>query len=199
MQRTLAALFAWIVFLTLLGPASAQPPGEDIGVALQRSLDRSDFAVKRQAAQLQDVSDADWQGFQVRRTTEQWLEILSPAQHAATRAKVADAPFEGAFVGHHGEGTFHCSCGNPLFHTEHRVAGRQSHPSFQRAVQPAAVVTDVESAWSREHGEVELQCSVCGAHLGHVDPGETPEDALVFRVNSSALVFQAEESAEGKE
>lgn len=199
MQRMRAALIVSIVFLTLPTLLVAQSPGDDIGDALQRSLDRSEFAVKRQAADLQDVSDADWKGFQVHRSTEEWLEILSPEQHTSTRDKVADAPFEGVFVGHQGTGTFHCSCGNPLFHTEHLVAGRHSHPSFHRAVQPAAVVTDVESAWSHENGQVELQCSVCGAHLGHADPGKTPEDPLVFRVNSSALVFQADGATEGEE
>ncbi len=171
-------------------PAVAESFEQRIADALQRSLDRSDYAIKRQTAGLRDVSDEQWQGFRIDRGVEEWRRLLTPDQYRATREKIADEPFAGTLVEHDDSGIYHCVCGNPLFHSEHKQASQNGFPRFRQAVAPAALVTDVASLWSQENEQVDLLCGACGAHLGHVDPGETPDDPLSFQVNSSALVFQ---------
>ncbi len=185
--RVLIVLFLGIA-ATL--PSIAEKPGKQFSAALERALERSDYAVKRRAAELRDVSDDGWPGFPGQRSLEAWRQALTPKQFEATRDKVADDPFSGQFVDHTADGTYHCTCGNPLFHSDHRVDSGTGFPSFSQAKTSSAVVTDLESEWSLENDQIELVCGMCGAHLGHVHPGESSEDALSFRVNSSALVFQ---------
>jgi len=171
-------------------PLIAEKPGKQFSAALERALDRSDYAVKRRAAELRDVSDSEWTGFPGQRSLEAWRQSLTPKQFAATRDKAADEPFSGQFVNHTADGTYHCTCGNPLFHSDHKVDSGTGFPSFSQAKNSSAVVTDLESEWSQENDQIELACGMCGAHLGHVHPGESSEEALSFRVNSSALDFR---------
>ena len=84
----------------------------------------------------------------------------------------------------------------PLFHTDAAADTHSELAHFHRPVDPAAVVTDVTSAWSLEATKVELRCSMCGAHLGYVDPGQDAEAPLVFKLKPTALVFTATGSAE---
>ena len=121
---------------------------------------------------------------------QEWFEQLTPAQYRSTREKVADEPFAGDFERHEEEGIYHCACGTPLFHSDYKLESESGRPSFSRAVEPAVVVTDLGSDWSREHDRIELLCGICGGHLGHIDPGGSPDDDLSFVVNSSALLFE---------
>ncbi|MEM7355938.1 MAG: peptide-methionine (R)-S-oxide reductase [Acidobacteriota bacterium] len=190
LYRPLLTLFVLGLGLLAVPPSVAQKSAEQLSAALERALEKSDYAVKRRAAKLRDVSDPDWGGFPGRRSLDDWRQALTAEQFAATREKVVDEPFAGQFVEHQADGTFHCTCGNPLFHSHHKTASTTGYPTFRQASSPEAVATDLHSEWSQENDQIELVCSMCGAHLGHVHPGESPEDELSFRVNSTALVFR---------
>ena len=170
------------------GRASAEAE-QQIAGALAEALENSDYARKRQALGLQDVGDAAFVGFKMKRSAEEWRRLLTPAQFSVVQGKAAEPSNETFEVTE--SGVYACTCDQPLFHTDAAAETHSQLAHFHRPVDPAAVVTDVTSAWSLEAEKVELRCSMCGAHLGYVDPGQDAEDPLVFKLKPTALVFAA--------
>ena len=108
-----------------------------------------------------------------------------------------EAPFTGKYVHTHDKGMYVCAnCGQQLFESDAKYDSGSGWPSFDRAI-PGAVNTKDDD----EHGmhRVEVTCSNCGAHLGHLFPDgpvETTGDR--FCINSAVLNLK-KESEEGKE
>jgi peptide-methionine (R)-S-oxide reductase len=116
----------------------------------------------------------------------EWKKKLSPEQYYICRQQGTERPFTGKWASFKGEGTFACAaCGQDLFDAKAKFESGTGWPSFWQPLKKEAV-RELKDA---SHGmvRVEIRCSRCDSHLGHVfDDGPQPT-GLRYCMNSAAL------------
>jgi peptide-methionine (R)-S-oxide reductase len=124
---------------------------------------------------------------------EYWKEKLTPEQYRVCRQKGTERAFSGALYYNHEDGMYACvACGQSLFSSDHKFESGSGWPSFDRPVETGSVeMHDDRSFFMRR---TEVNCSRCGAHLGHVfDDGPRQTTGQRYCINSVALAFQPKE------
>ena len=127
------------------------------------------------------------------KSDKEWREILTPEQFAVLREKNTEPPFSGEYDGLYADGVYACAaCGQVLFNSNTKFDAQCGWPSFYDA-KPGAVEFHEDDS----HGmhRIEVTCSNCGGHLGHMFEGEgfgTPTDKR-YCINSLSLKFTPEE------
>lgn len=122
---------------------------------------------------------------------EQWKKKLSPEAFYVCREHGTEAPFSGKYYDNKESGTYNCVCCDaPLFTSETKFNSGTGWPSYYEAVENA--VTEIKD---NSHGmtRIEVVCSNCDAHLGHVFPDGPEPTGLRYCINSVCLNFEEEE------
>jgi peptide-methionine (R)-S-oxide reductase len=131
----------------------------------------------------------------VRKSEEEWREQLTPEQYHVTRQKGTERPFTGQYYRNKETGVYTCvCCGNELFTSDEKYDSGCGWPSFTAPLGEERV----DEAADHSHGmtRVEVTCSTCGAHLGHVfNDGPAPTFQR-YCINSVALDFKKGEDEE---
>ncbi|KAK5136813.1 hypothetical protein LTR08_002109 [Meristemomyces frigidus] len=130
----------------------------------------------------------------VQKSDSEWQAQLSPEQFRVLREKGTEAPFTGKYDKHApAEGVYTCAgCDAPLYTAKQKFKSGCGWPAFYDTV-PGAVTRHSDRTFGMER--IEIVCTKCGGHLGHVFKGEgyaTPTDER-HCVNSVSLSFSKED------
>jgi len=125
----------------------------------------------------------------ITRTKEEWKKLLSPEKFHVLIEKGTEPPFTGKFYKHKNEGVYVCAgCGQELFKSDTKYDSGSGWPSFWTPISPDKV--DLKPDHSLGIERIEVVCSRCGGHLGHVfEDGPRPTGQR-FCINSLALDFK---------
>lgn len=125
----------------------------------------------------------------IKKTDEEWRQELTEEQYRVAREKGTERPFTGAYDNFYQEGLYKCvCCGNPLFSSGTKFKSGCGWPSFSSPID-----TDrIDESRDTTHGmiRVEVLCSKCDAHLGHVFEDGPQPSGLRYCVNSASLKFE---------
>jgi len=120
-----------------------------------------------------------------------WTEILTDEQYKVLRKKGTELAFSGKLLNNKEKGMYVCAgCGNPLFSSDKKYNSGSGWPSFCEVLSKDSVDLRIDKSYGMKR--VEVLCSRCGGHLGHVFEDGPKPTGKRYCINSLSLEFEKE-------
>ncbi len=118
----------------------------------------------------------------------EWRKRLSPLAYEVTRQGGTERAYSQPGYDRHDPGLYRCvCCDNPLFDSATKYESGTGWPSFWQPIAPENVYNVEDHLFGMKR--IEVRCTLCDAHLGHVfDDGPKPT-GLRYCMNTVALSF----------
>ncbi len=126
------------------------------------------------------------------KTDDHWRENLTPEQFRILRERGTERAFTGAYVNSKDDGAYRCAaCGTKLFDSSAKYDSGSGWPSFTDVLSQENIV--LHDDFSHGMHRIEIDCAICGGHLGHVfDDGPADAGGLRYCINSASLELDRE-------
>ena len=122
----------------------------------------------------------------------EWKKILTPEQYHVLREHGTERAWTSPLNDNHQKGIYVCAaCGLPLFSSETKFNSGTGWPSFWAPIAQENVETEDDTSHAMQR--IEVHCTACGAHLGHVFNDGPPPTGLRYCLNSVCLEFVPKE------
>jgi len=130
------------------------------------------------------------------KTDQEWRTQLTDGQYRVTRQKGTERPFTGKYWNHKELGVYSCvCCGQDLFISDTKFDSGCGWPSYFKPVSDEAIAEHHDTSLGMVR--IEVVCSKCDAHLGHVFPDGPPPTGLRYCINSASIDFRKAETPSG--
>jgi|TARA_B100001996_G_scaffold132802_1_gene101078 peptide-methionine (R)-S-oxide reductase len=125
---------------------------------------------------------------QIQKSDSEWKNDLDNLSYQVLRKSYTERPFTGEYNLHFEKGAYKCKgCNQTLFSSVNKYESNCGWPSFDRAI-PSSIVY-IEDL-SHNMKRIEVKCSKCDGHLGHVfNDGPKETTGKRYCINSAALSF----------
>jgi peptide-methionine (R)-S-oxide reductase len=129
--------------------------------------------------------------YPVKKTAEEWQNELGPQAYSVLREHGTERAFSGEYWDNKEKGKYICrGCDQELFSSETKFDSGTGWPSYYEVIGDSLVDETSDSRYGMNR--VEVSCSRCGGHLGHLfNDGPAPTGKR-YCINSISMKFVKE-------